>query len=105
MPTQTAGPDPFGIVALVRKLIPFTHRPFRSGQKDGPGQQLTCTFGAPNTPVAFTHSLGRVPAQWVVTGQLAGGSIFASNTNKGTWTSTSVTFQSSSATTYNVVLF
>lgn len=93
MNQQVGAGDPFGVLGFFRKLIPFSHFPFRNGQHDGRGQQLIATFASPGA-LTFTIALGHVPSEWVTMSQTAGGSLFATTGDRNSWTPNSITLRS-----------
>ena len=93
------------IIGTVRKLIPFTHRPFRSGQRDGNGQQLQIVFGSPNVDTAAKLSLGRIPQYFVQLNATVGGVLYNGSNQGADWTAVKIVLRATVAGTYNLVVF
>ena len=99
---QAGGSDPFAWLGFVRKLIPFSHRPWRSGQKDGPGQQLTAVFANANTDTSFTLALGHIPQVYVVEQASVGGVVY-NGSNQGTdWSGVKIVLRATVAGSYRL---
>jgi hypothetical protein len=101
--TQTGSTDPFSsILGVIRKMIPFSHSPWRTGQKDGRGQQLLALFNNANTDTSFTLALGHVPEQYVEQQKSVAGVVY-NGSNQGTdWTPTKIVLRASAAGTYRL---
>lgn len=99
---QIGSGAPFDVLGFFRKLIPFSHFPFRNGQKDGRGQQLIATFGGAGAQT-FTMALGHVPSEWVVMSQTGAGDLFATTADRQSWTPNSIILRSNAGpVTYHV---
>lgn len=102
MALNLGGGHPMDILGWIRKLVPFTHFPFRNHQRDGTFQQLTAVFGSPNVDTNFTLSLGRIPSVYVQGGSTVAGIVYNGSNQGSDWTPKLIVLRASVAGTYNV---
>lgn len=77
---------------------------FRSGQKTGWSQWLTCVFASPNVDTSFIIAPGSVPDGYQQYQASVGGIVY-NGSNQGTdWTPTSITLRATVAGTYKLVV-
>lgn len=102
MSAQIGSGAPFDVLGFVRRMIPFSHAPFRNGQKDGRGQQLIATFASPNADTTFTLALGHVPGEYVEESKSVAGVVYNGSNQKSDWTPNAIVLRASVAGTYHL---
>lgn len=99
------GPD-YSVLTFMRKFIPFSHVPWRNGQKDGQGQQLIAVFASPNVDTPFTISLGYVPGHYTQPMNATVAATIYNGSNQGSdWTPNKIVLRSTAAGTFHIEIF